>query len=539
MNISIIAAIFITLFRRWLGARLGMAAAVAGISIYTVLVGADAAVVRAAIMGCLTLLALRIGRRTHALASLAAAGFLMTLINPHTLWDVGFQLSFMATLGLVLYGPPLQEGFSRIAGQHLPPNQLQPVTRMVSEYFLFTIAAQITTTPLTAAYFHRFSLISFLANPIILPAQPPLMILGGISTFLGALWLPLGQISGWLAGLFPAFTIRAVTYMSGLPAASLAIAGVSPLHVTGIYLVMCAATCFQFLPADRRAQARDLILRLRPARTTFLITLLLIAVLVWGFVRDRPDGYLRVIVLDVGPGDSVLIQTPDQKNILIDGGSSVVRLSEKLGEHLPRARRKIDWLVVGGANYDQIGGLLGAVEYYPVENALICGNPTGRAFDRIHAALQNAGTSLFEAQAGQRLTFAEHGVVVVQEVTPAGAVLLVSYLDLQILLLPGADPALVSRLHEAGNHADLTAVLLPDGGNYALNPSGWLETLNPRLALISVAAGDSGGSPSREVLDILSDRTVLRTDRHGDIRIVSDGRTFWVEVSKYPAHGSE
>jgi competence protein ComEC len=110
-NISILAGIFAAFGKRLFGARRGAVVAILGIAAYTLLVGAGASVVRAAIMGGLALVAQRIGRRALGLNTLAAAVIVMTLINPLAIWDVGFQLSAAATLGLVLYAEPFEAAF--------------------------------------------------------------------------------------------------------------------------------------------------------------------------------------------------------------------------------------------------------------------------------------------------------------------------------------------------------------------------------------------------------------------------------------------
>ena len=184
-NITIIAALLMSLFRRLLGASKGFIAAGVGIIAYTVLVGASAAVVRAAVMGSLTLIALRMGRQTFGLASLSAASIFMTALNPEVLWDVGFQLSFAATLGLMLYAPSFERAFQRIVSKVLPSEQSDRLARPVNEFLLFTFAAQIMTLPLTAFYFRSFPLASLLANPVILPVQAGLMISAGIATIVG------------------------------------------------------------------------------------------------------------------------------------------------------------------------------------------------------------------------------------------------------------------------------------------------------------------------------------------------------------------
>jgi len=209
-KIAIIAGLFGRLFTRWFGARRGTLAAVLGIAVYTVLVGAGASVVRAAVMAGLALTAQRLGRQGDALAGLGAAGIGMTLVNPYTLWDVGFQLSFGATLGLVLYADPLKAAFVRAIGRWVTSERAAQIAGPLGEYALFTLAAQVTTLPLTAAYFHRLSLVALVANPVVLPAQPAVMVLGGLATLAGTVCLPLGRPLAWMAWPVVAYTNRVV-----------------------------------------------------------------------------------------------------------------------------------------------------------------------------------------------------------------------------------------------------------------------------------------------------------------------------------------
>ncbi|MFZ5887025.1 MAG: ComEC/Rec2 family competence protein, partial [Chloroflexota bacterium] len=159
-NISIIAGIFITFFSRFLGERKGAALAVIAIVLYTALVGGDAAVVRAAIMGTLALLARQVGRRQVALNTLLAVALLMCLWNPRYVWDVGFQLSFFATLGLILYAQPFSEFANRIITRYLPSSTGERAAKLFSEFVLLTLAAQLTTLPIMAYHFQRISLVS-------------------------------------------------------------------------------------------------------------------------------------------------------------------------------------------------------------------------------------------------------------------------------------------------------------------------------------------------------------------------------------------
>ena len=146
-NITIIAGLFSRLFSRLLNPRQGALAAGLGICLYTMLVGADAAVLRAAVMGVLSIFARQIGRRQHGINAAALASLIMALINPQIPWDISFQLSLSATLGLILYADPLSGWFVKTCSRVLPAEKAQRLAGPVSEYVLLTFAAQLTTFP--------------------------------------------------------------------------------------------------------------------------------------------------------------------------------------------------------------------------------------------------------------------------------------------------------------------------------------------------------------------------------------------------------
>ncbi|MCP4168533.1 MAG: ComEC/Rec2 family competence protein, partial [Chloroflexi bacterium] len=192
-NIAIVSGILLGLFTRLLGRRKRVAVilTLSGIILYTLLVGADAAAVtRAALMGSLYVIAIGLGRQSTAIVSLFVAAIVMLVINPLTLWDVGFQLSAMATLGLILFSQPPQRSWDARIGNRIP----KVANTLLAEALLVTIAAQITTMPLVVYYFGRLSLISFIANLLIIPVQPPIMIAGGIATMVGFFLLPVAKL---------------------------------------------------------------------------------------------------------------------------------------------------------------------------------------------------------------------------------------------------------------------------------------------------------------------------------------------------------
>jgi competence protein ComEC len=170
-NLTIVAGIFAGLARRLFGQRRAVWIAIAGVVVYTIFVGASAAVVRAALMGILYLWGRHLGRTAFAPVSLTAAAIGMTALNPYTLWDVGFQLSFAATMGLVFYTEPLEQIFERALTRITSLERAKKIVGLVSDALIVTLAAQLTTLPILLFYFGRLSLVTLLTNFLILPAQ--------------------------------------------------------------------------------------------------------------------------------------------------------------------------------------------------------------------------------------------------------------------------------------------------------------------------------------------------------------------------------
>jgi competence protein ComEC len=204
----------VKLFNRFLQRYVALLVALATIALYAVLVGAEPPVVRAAIMGGLSTLALLVGRQSDGLTSLLVAASLMTAWQPMALWDVSFQISFAAMLGLILYAERLARWVESVLGRLVTTETAERLAGLFRDTLLATVAAQITVLPLIAYHFGQFSPIALLANLLVLPVQPIIMYLGSTAALLGLALLPLGTVVGWTAWLFLTYTIRTTEMLS-------------------------------------------------------------------------------------------------------------------------------------------------------------------------------------------------------------------------------------------------------------------------------------------------------------------------------------
>lgn len=203
-NITVVAlyiSVLLTLFMR---RQKAFWFAVIGIIVFTILTGASASVVRAGVMGILVLIARQSGRFYNPANSIVFAGAVMIALNPKVLqFDVGFQLSFLATLGLLYLYPLIQKKMEKVPGLWT-----------FKDNFIATVSAQLAVLPVILYNFGSFSLVSVPANVLVLPVIPLAMLLGFLSGVSGLVWSGLGRIVGLAAWLVSEYVILVVRFFA-------------------------------------------------------------------------------------------------------------------------------------------------------------------------------------------------------------------------------------------------------------------------------------------------------------------------------------
>ncbi|MFQ5855230.1 MAG: DNA internalization-related competence protein ComEC/Rec2 [Anaerolineae bacterium] len=547
-NITILAGIFAAIAGRLLGRRRATPAVIAGIVLYTILVGANAAVVRAALMGILYVIAVHYGRQSDAVTSLVAAVVVMTLINPFTLWHVGFQLSFAATLGLILIVPPLTEAFEGGLGRFIERDRARTTVQLLNEALIVTLAAQVATLPIMVYYFHKVSAVGLLANFAILPAQPAVMILGGIATLAGLVVLPLGQVLAWVALPFPLYTIRVVEQMARLPYASVDLGRVSLSWVWGYYALLAGVVYVVHQNSEgRRALWRAVTDKL--STKAALAGLSLVAIVAWMGAAAAPDGRLHVVFLDVGQGDGIFITTPGGHQAIIDGGPSPAAMADAVGRRMPFWDRSIDLVIMTHANEDHVGGLIPVLERYRVDHAVEPGYAQSTApYFRWRDLLREKKIDTHFARVDMWIDLGEG--VWMEVLNPPqsllqgteaddnnnSVVVRLTYGEVAFLLTGDIEAEVEGRL-AARSRVDAQVLKLAHHGSDSSTTPELLAAVQPWVAVISVGADNRFGHPSDEVLARVAQEgiPIYRTDEHGDVEFISDGRRLWVRTERKPA----
>lgn len=206
-NITIIGVVVINICRMlWVPRKKSFWVSLHVIFFFVLITGAQASVVRAGIMGSLMLLATKLGRISRITNALVLAAMIMVAVNPRVLvFDTGFQLSFLATTGLVFISPIFENIFKKL-----------PSILSIKENLIATLSATVMTLPLIAFQFGRISIVAPLVNILVLPAVPLAMGLGFVLGILSLWWLPLGQVFGWLVWAVLSYIIFIIEFFSRL-----------------------------------------------------------------------------------------------------------------------------------------------------------------------------------------------------------------------------------------------------------------------------------------------------------------------------------
>jgi competence protein ComEC len=461
---------------------------------FAAVVGPQPSVLRAAIMATLVLGALLVERDASVLNSLALAALVILALRPGDLRDPGFQLSFAATAGIVV--APLPRGL--IAGA-----------------IGVSLAAELAVLPITLVHFNQLSLIGPLAN---LGAVP----LAGVTTIVGlagvgASWVASAAGEVLLNATWPVLlALRALVAVAATPAWALV-----HLPAPSAPAVLCYAAGLLLALAWWRLRPE----RPRLAGRLGLLALALVALAVgigaWPLVRP-PDGRLRILVLDVGQGDAIVVETPAGRTLLIDAGSGgPMRLDA--GERVVapvlwnRGVLRLSAAVTTHDDQDHAGGIAAIRKLFTIGEAWTAEEL--RAAPRVIGGVRLTALDRPDELGDRRRSRNDDALA-----------LRVDYGLVSFLLASDITAATEAQLVAAGAPLAATVLKVAHHGSRGSSTADFLRAVRPLAAVVSVGARNPYGHPSPETLARLAEvgATVYRTDRDGAVVLETDGRRLTV-----------
>ncbi|MDD4084156.1 MAG: DNA internalization-related competence protein ComEC/Rec2 [Acidaminococcaceae bacterium] len=494
------------------GRRITLAASAFTIVSYALLCGFAPPVWRSTLMGLAMLGGRWFDRREDRGAVLSFTAVAMLCYNPLWLLDVGFQLSFVCTAGLICLVPRLEELLSAKIGNTLAAG------------LAVTIGAQLPALPLLVHYFHRISVSSLLANLVIVPIVEAIVLLTMLGLFLGLVFRPVGTVFLLSASLALSPALLLTGLLAAWPAGCITVPAVPGAFALSYFLLLF--NLFALAPFNNWQK-----------RQRLAVVLACCLSLAAPFVSRHFAGQaFTAYFIDVGQGDAALVVTPEKKTILIDAGG--LPGNYDTGERIivPFLRYlgidRLDVLIISHGHHDHAGGAAAVARSVPIDCLLL---PPQDESEDIARLLQEAGQSRCEfIKSGQRHKLGRAVITVLA--APTG--------------VPGSaygggnERSAIIKVEEGGRSfvftGDATAeeellavseevrtdvLKVSHHGSKTSSGEEFLHAAAPRLTVISVGADNRFGHPAPETLEKLQGigARIARTDRDGNVKVVFDG----------------
>ena len=548
-----------------------LAVAAGVIWLYALGAGASPSALRAAVMGTVYLAALGMGRPSSVLPALALAAALMTSASPNLVRQVSFQLSFAAVGGIALALTVWDGNFGGWRSQSA--GWQARLLGWAASLTVVSAAATLATWPLVAANFGEVALLGVPVSLVAIPAMAPAVVTTIVAAVGGVVFEPLGELLGWMAvaptayliavvSAFPQWTVEADWVGRPLLAAwygglGLALLAAQP-HRTRRWQQAVASLPSRLKSlkrngpstssGERTGEKGSPRIRLPSPYITITVAVALgtAAAILWFRVVDGPDGYLRVHFLDIGQGDSILVVTPSGRQALIDGGPDGDIVSQALADTLPGGDRSLDLVVMTHLDSDHSNGLLEVLDRYTVGAVLSGPQPPGNEMRaQWEDRLERHGIAPVEVRAGYVIEL-DDGVEL-QALNPPreglsgdsnndSIVLRLTYGEVSFLLAADIESGAEERLVDSGVELQSTVLKAAHHGSKTSTTDGFLDAVNPAIAVVSAGLDNAYGHPDPVVIErleaVVGTGNVYRTDRDGSVEVVSNGATAWVRTNR-------
>jgi competence protein ComEC len=491
--------------------------AIAAIGVYVLAVGWQPSVVRAGVAGALASLAWLVARPVDRWHFLAWGALVLLAWSPTSLLEPGFQLSFVAVAGIFVGLPrarTVAEGY--------------PVPRTVADAIAVALVCGLATAPIVLVHFGQAPAYTVVANALAFPAMPTVLGLGLLAAAADPISPEAATALAWLAGLAAAWLALIARLVASLPGAEVSARTALLLAV----VVAGAAAAFRSTSSARRLRASPLV----PLAAALAVLALAAG---WLWARPAPawtaPGGLRVTFLDVGQGDSVLLETASAR-VLVDQGPPEANVA---GQLAAMGVRSLSAIVLTHPQRDHVGGAADVIRQLRVGVVL---DPeltaSGPERDEAIAAAAARGVPVRAARTGSEFKVGGLRLRVLWPPDPGlpsedpnlnAVVVAASFGEADVLLPADAESDVTGRL-------PLGAFEILKVAHHGSEDPGLerqLRVLRPEVAVVSAGRDNEYGHPRPETLAALATvpgLAVYRTDQHGRVVVETDGRGFRVRT---------
>lgn len=467
-------------------------------------------VTRACIMAILTLFSSIIYRKSDVYTNISVAALITLIFNPYSLLDLGFQLSYGGTIGIIIFIKRIQEKKSN-----------SKVINYIKQMALVSVYANIIIIPIMMYHFNTVSLTFIISNIMASPILGIIVITGFLFIIASITVKPLTRLIAIFIKPILSILIKISQICSKLPFSSILVVTPYIFNVISYYAIILYC-----IKSKKNNKCKIII--------CLLIVLILINFIIYIFPQK-----LRIFFIDVGQGDSTLIITPDKKTVLIDGGGSdSFDVGEKvlLPYLLDRRILKIDYVLISHFDTDHCGGILTIMEKVKVKNIIISEQAEhSENYERFKKLMINKKIRLIEVKKGDKIKIGRYSEFKIlfppsrllseNPLNNNSIVAQFNYNNLKMLFTGDIEKLAeqqILKTEKAEIRADILKVA--HHGSKTSSIPEFIKAVRPKIALIGVGKNNTFGHPNQQTIKNLENIKcrIYRTDLQGEIIIKID-----------------
>ncbi|MGN1270149.1 MAG: DNA internalization-related competence protein ComEC/Rec2 [Clostridia bacterium] len=479
---------------------------------FIILVGASPSVTRACIMCILNLIANLLFKKPDIYQNLAISSFIILLFNPYALLDIGFQLSFGGTIGIVLFSNKIFNKTTKYKNLFL-----NKILNTIKQIIIVSLSANIIIFPIIIYHFNTLSLTFLISNILASPILGICLILGMI--FIILIFSPIAQIISYFFKPILQMLIFIANICSKLPFSQILVATPKIWQIVIYYLIII------LLLYKRKAKLYiKAYLHISKYKFVYKITItILIFLIFFPYIFSIiPNNKLTIHFIDVGQGDSTLIITPSNKTILIDGGGSETgnfNVGEKtlLPYLLDKGILKINYMLFTHFDTDHCQGLFTILENIKVDNVIISKQgENSQNFEEFLKLITLKNTKVIIVKAGDKIKidklcelnilFPTSKLISNNTLNNNSIVAKFCYQNFSILLTGDIEQIAEQEIVKKYNNTNIlksTVLKVAHHGSKTSSTQDFVNLVAPKIALIGVGEKNTFGHPSQEILERL------------------------------------
>lgn len=508
---------------------------------FIILTGKTASVERACFMSVYAILASLLHKRANVLASISISILIILIINPYSILDIGLQLSYGGTLGIVLIYPILKK-CKKSKKEKAKENKFQKLIQKIKEKILdiirITVSANLVIFPIILYQYNTMSFTFVISNLLISSIIGIIIILGFMSVFASYIFMPLAKVMFFLTQILLNILAQTAHLCAKLPFSKVY------FPTPKIYVILIYYLFLIYIILAKRN-----IISVKKISKKIFIIFIIIVIILNLIVKVIPKEF-TISFIDVGQGDSMLISTPKEKRILVDGGGTRDSENFDVGRQtlipylLNKGITKLDYIVISHFDSDHATGVAQILGKIDVSSIILTRQlEENDIYRHILSIAKEKKIKLIYVKEGDVLKIGgikisiihpENKLMINNPMNNNSIVCKVEYNSFSMLLTGDIEMEAEELILRKNINLKADVLKVAHHGSKTSTTGEFLKAINPKVALIGVGKNNNFGHPSNEVIQRLKENgtRIYRTDENGEISITVNKKGRIIKIQR-------